>query len=157
MTLGTFAATRVKRLRAHWPALLLPLLAAVTYSLFHSNLSWLLVITTMAMAILIPRFTAKLAPFALFAYGAYGIFLAHALTLWGVPGHVQQVSYGVVRVGPADNAAYVLPQAIVILAAGVWLLAVTGAPAAARCVVRSRSYAAQTASRRRCHPLLLLP
>jgi len=63
----------------------------------------------------------------------------------------------VVRVGPADNAGYVLPQAIVILAAGVWLLAVTGAPggrAVRHAFAQLRGAAGQPKS---VPPLLLLP
>jgi hypothetical protein len=107
-----------------WSALLLPLLAADSYSLFHSRPTWLPVLLASVMVVLIPRLTAKLVPFALFAYAAYGIFLAHALIVRDVPaaGPAQQVSYGLVRVGPAGSAAYVLPQAIVIFAVAAWLL-----------------------------------
>ena len=61
------------------------------------------------------------------------------------------------RVGPAHNAAYVLPQAIVILAAGVWLLAVTGAPggrAVRRALAQLRGANGQPKT---VPPLLLLP
>lgn len=92
-----------------------------------------------------PRHAAKFTPFGAFAYGAYGIFRAHALSLrdglqvavpaggmtWRPPlsgAQARQVVYGVVRVGPIGDAGYVLPQAIGLLALGVCLLAVTGAP-----------------------------
>jgi signal transduction histidine kinase len=156
-TSGARPAVGPARRHSRWSALVLPPLAAGTYSLFPSRLSWLLVLLTITMVVLIPRFTAKLAPFALFAYGVYGIFLAHALTLWNVPGHVQQVIYGVVRVGPADNAAYVLPQAIVILAAGVWLLAVTGAPGSRAVRHASAQLRGANGQPKTVPPLLLLP
>lgn len=80
MTTSGDRPARPARRRALWPALLLPLLAAGTYGLFHSSLSWLLALVTLLTAVLAPRRAAKFAPFAVFAYGAYGIFLAHALS-----------------------------------------------------------------------------
>jgi signal transduction histidine kinase len=153
-TLSAFPVTLPKWLRAHWPALLLPLLAVGTYGLFRSWPSWLLVVAALAMVVLIPDFTAKLASLGLFAYGAYGIFLAHAMTLWGPttgwlpepqrgwvlgesviladnPEHhwpMSKIVYGVVSISPFDNSGYLLPQGIAFIAAGVCLLAVTGAP-----------------------------
>jgi signal transduction histidine kinase len=165
------------------PALLLPLLAVGAYGVFHTRPCGWLVLLAVAMAAFLPALTAKLAPFALFAYGAYGIFLAHALSLWdilkdgygpayplrevlagsfnwGLPaydGYVQKVVYGVVVVGPDDNAGYVLPQAVLILGAAVWLLAATGAPgsrAVQAAVAQLRGTGGQPKT---VPPLLLLP
>jgi hypothetical protein len=90
MTTFADAAAGTARRHTRWPALLLPLVAAGFYAPFHPRLCWWLIPLTAAMAGLMPRLTAKLAPFALFAlfalfaYGAYGIFLSHALSLWDV-------------------------------------------------------------------------
>jgi hypothetical protein len=143
----------LKRLRANWPALLLPLVAAGTLGLFGAQLPWLAVILAVLLAALAPRESAKLAPFALFGYGAYGVFLAHAIAVW----ETQPVVYGLVHVGPADNAAWVLPQAFLCLAVGTWLLAVTGAPgggAVRRALAQLRGTDGQP---RTVPPLLLLP
>lgn len=129
---GDRLAAGSSRRTPRWSALLLPLLAAETYGPLRSDLSWLLVVGTMALAVLLPALTAKLVPFALFAYGAYGLRLANALTggmNGGLPAYRgQHLVYGVVRVGANDNAGYVLPQAVILLAVGVWLLAATDAP-----------------------------
>ena len=66
-------------------ALLLPLLAADTYTVFPDNGSWLLVIATAGAAVAMPRLTARLVPFALFAYGAYGIWLTHQMISYEGP------------------------------------------------------------------------
>jgi signal transduction histidine kinase len=181
---GDRVAAGIVRWHDRWPALLLPLLAVAVYGLFHTWPCGWLVLLTVAMAAFLPAVTAKLAPFALFAYGAYGLVLAHALSLWevlldgygpgypllarlagafnwgGLPaydGQVHKVLYGVVLVGPDDNAAYVLPQALVVLAAAVWLLAVTGAPggrAVKNAVAQLRGAGGQPKT---VPPLLLLP
>src|SRR6185437_1869579 len=60
-------------------------------------------------------------------------------------------------VGPARNAGYVLPEAIVILAAATWLLAATGAPgsgAVRRALAQLRGAGGQPKT---VPPLLLLP
>ena len=88
----------LRRLRANWPALLLPLLAAGTLGLFPGQLPRLLVITALLLVALAPERSAKLAPFAFFAYGAYGFFLAHSLAV----SESQPVVYGLVHVGTAD-------------------------------------------------------
>ncbi len=135
-------------------ALLLPLLTAGVCGLFP-RLSWLVALPVAVLALLRPGFTARLAPYALAAYGAYGLFFAQWLAqwngaavsggpsfllrgvidsqapVWGVPpfgGPVQTVIYGVLRVGPMVDSAYVRPEAFVILAAATWLLAVGDGP-----------------------------
>jgi signal transduction histidine kinase len=168
---------------ARWPALLLPLLAADVGGLFPGRLSWLAVIPAVAVAVLVPGLTARLVPYALLAYGAYGLFFARGLAWWqelavingpafrpstiiqqspswGLPAfgaHQQTVFYGVLRVGPARDAGYVLSEAIVILAAATWLLAATGAPgggAVRRALAQLRGAGGQPKA---VPPLLLLP
>jgi len=112
------------RLRANWVALLLPLVAADTLGLFGGPFPVLLVIVTVALALLAPAESAKLAPFAAFGYAGYGLFLQHAVLM----GESPQVTYGILKVGSADNAGWVLPQAAAFLVAGVWLLGLTGGP-----------------------------
>jgi hypothetical protein len=142
-----------QRLRANWPAVLLPLVAAGTLGLFDAQLPRLVVILAVLLAALAPGESAKLAPFALFGYGAYGVFLAHSIAVW----ETQPVVYGLVHVGPADNAPWVLPQAVACLAVGVWLLVVTDAPgggAVRRAMAQLRGTDGQP---RTVPPLLLLP
>jgi hypothetical protein len=156
-TSGNLSALSVRgflrRLRANWPALSLPLVAAATVGLFDARLPRLMVILAVLLAVLAPRESAKLAPFAFFGYGAYGVFLAHSIAVW----EAQPVVYGLVHVGPADNVPWVLPQAFACLGIGAWLLAVTGAPAAARCVGPWHNCAGRTASRGRCRRYCCCP
>jgi signal transduction histidine kinase len=152
-TPGRLAAAQGERLRAHWPALLLPVVAADTLGLLTRPVPALLVIVTVALAFLAPRVSAGLVPFAFLAYGAYGLLIFHALSTWtALP-----VIYGLVKVSINDNAGYVLPQAIAFLAAGTWLLARDGAPgggAVRRAVAQLRGTDGQPKS---VPPLLLLP
>jgi signal transduction histidine kinase len=121
-TSGKPAVPWGRRLSGNWPALLLPLVATDTLGLFQGWFMTLLVIVAAALALLAPAESAKIVPFALLAYGGYGLVLQHFVMV----GQAQQVTYGILRVGSADNAGWVLPQAAVFLVAGVWLLAVTG-------------------------------
>jgi signal transduction histidine kinase len=142
-----------RRLSAHWIGLLLPLVAAGTLGLFDGPFPVLLVIVTVPLALLAPAESAKLVPFALLAYGGYGLFLQHAVLM----GESPQVTYGILRVGSADNAGWVLPQVAVFLVAGVWLLALTGAlggSAVRQAVAQLRGTESQPKT---VPPLLLLP
>ena len=152
-TSGKFAVTRGEQLRAHWQALLLPLVAADTLGLFGGTVPMLLVIVTAVMALLSPRESARLTPFAFLAYGTYGLFLFHALSDF----ESQLVTYGLVEEATGLHAGYVLPQAVAFLAAGVWLLARTGAPGGAavrRALGQLRGADGQPKT---VPPLLLLP
>jgi signal transduction histidine kinase len=126
-TSGRLLAAQGARLRANWPAVLLPLLAADTLGLFVGPAPLWLFIGAAALAFLAPKEAARLTPFAFLAYGAYGLLLFHSLTFWSP----QPVVYGFVHSGPNDNAGWAPFQAVAFLAAGVWLLAVTGAPGGA--------------------------
>jgi signal transduction histidine kinase len=189
-------------LRANWPALLLPLLTVAALGLIHGlqpygpiRGSWpvLLIIAAILLAVLVPAASAKVAAFALLAYGAFGIYLAHFLL--SEVGGPQLLYYGPVRVS-GERRFYqianvselhsfersgafrdlvqvapgiwraslnngqvdlVLAEAVAFLAAGVWLLARTGAPGGGglrRAMAQLRGTDGQP---RTVPPLLLLP
>jgi signal transduction histidine kinase len=145
---------QLRVLRANWPALLLPLIAVGALGLFAAPPFLLpLIIVAAIVAPLAPRGSAKIVPFAFFAYGVYGLFLAHAFAI----GESRPLFYAGGQVGPADDAAWVLPEALACLVAGVWLLAVTDAPgggAVRRAVDQLRGTGGQ---QKTVPPLLLLP
>jgi signal transduction histidine kinase len=154
-----------------WLALLLPLLAADTYTVFPDNGSWLLVILTGAAAVAVPRLTARLVPFGMFAYGAYGIFLTHQMisyegpftrfpgvgASYGIIWVTRNVIYGVARMGSYDNVAYSLSQAVIFLVAGVFLLAVTGAPGGSLVRRTAQQLRGGGGQPKTVPPLLILP
>ena len=126
-----FAVTRAKRLRANWPALLLPALAAEMLGMFrfHSHAPWLLLLAvTVVLVAARPAFAARIAPFALLGYGFLGVLIAHSLLTW----QHTMVWYGIFM-GRAGNInlMFVLPEAFLFLAASLWLLVATGGPGAA--------------------------
>jgi signal transduction histidine kinase len=152
-TFGSLHPAWSRRLRACWPAILLPLIAMDTLGLLSYAVSMPLVIGAVIVAFLAPGRSAKLAPFAFLAYGWYGLYMFHALSAW----QSRPVVYGIVRAGTDDNAAYVLSQAVAFLAAGIWLLARTGAAgggAVRRAVAQLRGTDGQPKT---VPPLLLLP
>jgi signal transduction histidine kinase len=167
MTSNRFAVEQAKRVRAHWAALLLPLVVVVAFGVSDNSAWTWLAVGTAAMALLAPRVTAKVAPFALIAYGGYGFFRLHSMDVY----EAVVVHYGIVTatraIRPIPGGFELLPQtvgvgailaeAMTFLAAGVWLLAVTGAPGG-RAV---RDAAAQLRGRqgqpKTVPPLLLLP
>jgi signal transduction histidine kinase len=129
-TLGTLVVTAARRLRANWPALLLPALAAEMLSMFrfHDHAPWLLLFAvTVGFAVARPALAAKIAPFALFGYGFAGFLVAHALLTW----QHTMIWYGFFM-GRAANPLlmFVLPEAFLFLAASLWLLVATGGPGA---------------------------
>jgi signal transduction histidine kinase len=113
-----------ERGRGLWMASLLSLLAAETPGLGGGLGPWVLVLLTAAMALVFPKVVGKLVPFASLAYGGYGFYLAHYVQNWAM----NPVIYGLVQVGTADNAGWLVPQAFAFTAVGVWLLALTDAP-----------------------------
>ena len=122
-----FAVT-VRRLRANWPALLLPALAAEMLSMFrfHDHAPWLLLFAvTVVFAAAKPAVAARIAPFALFGYGCLGLVIAHALLTW----QHSMVWYGIFM-GRAGNVSlmFVLPEAFLFMAASLWLLVAVGGP-----------------------------
>jgi signal transduction histidine kinase len=140
--------------RANRIAFLLPVAAADTLGLLGGATPWLLLTLAVAIALLAPKESAKIVPFAFLAYGAYGFFLVHALAQWN---SLAVVVYGVTRVGPADNVAWVIPQAAAFLAAGVWLLARTDAPGGRAVRRAAEQLRGTTGQPRTVPPLLVLP
>ena len=137
-TPGDFSAGYLRRLRANWPAVLLPLVALGTRGLTASMWPELVIVLALILVVVAPREGAAIAPYALFAYGAYGLYLMHSLLIR----EANSVTYGfvpawwrpVVRVGanwyPIDSRwnQCVLMEAVACLAVGVWLLARPGSP-----------------------------
>jgi signal transduction histidine kinase len=123
-----FVVTAAQRLRANWPALLLPALAAEMVSMFrfHDRAPWLLLFAVaVVFAAVKPAAAARIAPFALFGYGCLGLLIAHALLTW----QHSMVWYGILlsRAGYA-SLMFVLPEAFLFMAASLWLLVATGGP-----------------------------
>jgi signal transduction histidine kinase len=123
-----FAVAAARRLRANWPALLLPALAAEMLSMFrfHDHAPWLLLFAVaVVFAAAKPAVAARIAPFALFGYGCLGLVIAHALLTW----QHSMVWYGIFmgRAG-SINLMFVLPEAFLFMAASLWLLVAAGGP-----------------------------
>jgi hypothetical protein len=127
----------LRALRANWPALLLPLVAAGTFGLTASTWQELVIALAVILTVVAPRESAGIAPYALFAYGGYGLYLMHSLLIR----EANSVTYGFVRASwhPVNVGAnwyvassgwngWVLTEAAACLAAGVCLLARTGSP-----------------------------
>jgi signal transduction histidine kinase len=128
-TSGSQTAPPPRRRRWVWLGLLLPLLAVETLGLGLGSvpvlrLAALLILLTAILALVAPKVTAKLVPFAILAYGGYGFYLAHYTQGTGAGPLV----YGVVRAGTNDNTGWLVPEAFVFIVAGVLLLALTDAP-----------------------------
>jgi signal transduction histidine kinase len=135
-TPGDIPAGYLRRLRANWPAVLLPLVAVGTRGLTASMWPELVIVLALILVVVAPREGAAIAPYALFAYGAYGLYLMHSLLIR----EANSVTYGfvpawwrpVVRVGanwyPIDSRwnQCVLTEAVACLTAGVCLLARPG-------------------------------
>ena len=105
-TLSAFAVSWVKRLRVHWPALLLPVLVIALSRLVRPYLwhdpagpwvslwvpfqvsalaaPWLKVALGLAVlaVVFVPAAAARVAALALLGYGFVGLFIAHYLLLW---------------------------------------------------------------------------
>jgi signal transduction histidine kinase len=131
-TSGNFAASRLASLRANWPAVLLPLVAVGTLGLTAGRWPVLMIAVTLILTVAAPRESARIAPYALFAYGAYGLYLMHSLLIR----EANSVTYGFVHawwrpVVAADSwyaigsrwNSWVLTEAVACLVAGVCLLA----------------------------------
>jgi signal transduction histidine kinase len=154
-TPSAFPVTLAKRLRANWPALVLPVLAAEMLSMFrfHDHGPWL-VLFAIAVGFVVtkPAVAAKVAPFALFGYGFLGFLVAHALLTW----QHSMIWYGFFMGRAAQTSLmFVLPEAFAFLAASLWLLVATGGPgggAVRRAVQELRG----TGGRAKTVPALLL-
>jgi signal transduction histidine kinase len=136
-TSGNFLASWLRSLRANWPALLLPLVAVGTLGLTASKWPELVIVLAVILTVVAPREAARIAPYALFAYGAYGLYLMHSLLIY----EANSVTYGFVHaswrpgtVGSnwvpvgSRSTPWVLTEAAACLAAGVCLLARPGSP-----------------------------
>jgi signal transduction histidine kinase len=166
-TSGNYLARFLRSLRANWPALLLPLLAGGALGLTASKWPELVIILLLILVIVAPRESAKMAPYALFAYGAYGLYLMHSLLLR----EANSVTYGFAhaswrpvlagdgswRIAESGGNRWVLVQAMACLAVGVWLLtrpgSLGGGPVR-RAVAQLRGTGDQP---RTVPPLLLIP
>src|ERR1700689_133168 len=136
-TPGNFMASGLRNLRANWPALLPPLVAAGALGLTASTWPVLVIVVAVILTVVAPRESARIAPYALFVYGAYGLYLMHSLLVyeansvtygflhaWWRPGNV-----GVNWVPVSSRVTpWVLTEAVACLVAGVWLLARPGSP-----------------------------
>ena len=133
-TSGDFSAGYLRRLRANWPAVLLPLVAVGTLGLTASRWPVLIIAVTLILTVAAPRESARIAPYALFAYGAYGLYLMHSVLIY----EANSFTYGFVHVWwhPMERAnswyrytigspwnSFVLTEAVACLVAGVCLLA----------------------------------
>jgi len=169
-TLSTGPATWAKRLRANKSAVLLPLLAVETFGI-AAHVWWipvLLLSVILGAALAAPSVAARVAPYAMICYGILGFFVAHSVMKQQTGGNPLLLSpsgtvvYGVVPAGNTygyigSGTAFVLPQAFVFLAAGLWLLTRTNSrtgAAARRAVQQLRGTGGQP---RTVPPLLLLP
>jgi signal transduction histidine kinase len=163
MTLGNLIVTWPRRMRAHWPALLLPVLGAAAIGLIRSHqiaaelmpVFVMLFARATAAAVLVPAAAARIAPYALFGYGCAGLVAAHLLLAWRTP----ELFYGVVnaRAGRGSLAWALLPEAFCFLAAALWLLVVTGAPGARAVRAAVSQLRAVGGGPRTVPALLLLP
>jgi hypothetical protein len=167
MTSNRFALKQAQLVRAHGAALLLPLVVVAAFGV-SGNPAWTwLAAGAATMAFLAPRVTAKVAPFALIAYGGYGLFRLHSMDVY----EAVTVHYGIVTatraVRPIAGGFELLPQtvgtgamlaeAMTFLVAGVWLLAVTGAPGGRAVRDAVAQLRGREGQRKTVPPLLLIP
>ncbi len=164
---SSFVVPPKGHLRAHWPALLLPLVALGTVGLLGTPIPQILVILAVLLALAAPAEGAKIVHFALFAYGAYGLFKLHSLQIY----ESQGVHYGLVTASrglitftngyqltsQTSGFAPMLAEAVGCLALGVCALGVTRAPggrAIRRTIAQLRGGDGQ---QKTVPPLLLIP
>jgi signal transduction histidine kinase len=132
---GRFSQVRTDR----W-ALLLPLLAAAFIGVIPSSKNWaaaILLVAAASGAVMVryPRVAAKAVPFALLLLGLVGIVLARRYWDWERSGYPPPYSdahvYGLVSASNWSSwNSLVLPEALLFLAAGFWLLYRVRAPGA---------------------------
>ena len=160
MTLSTSAVAQAKRLRVYWPAILLPVLVVELIALVYPHrpissampLPVAMLVLAAGAAAFSPAVAAKIAPFALFAYGCLGLVVAHRLLTW----QSVWLFYGVLNAWRASGAMELVPpEACLIMAASVWLLVATGAPGGAA-VRRAVHQLRGTGGEARTVPALLL-
>jgi DNA-binding CsgD family transcriptional regulator len=118
-----------QRLRGRgWGLLLAPI--TVAYALLAGTQHLLAALEILAgglVLVLAPRLAVKAVLYALLALGGYGLALANAY----LHGDNTQVLYGLVLAGAySSRTQLVLPEALLFLAAGLWLLFRVRAPGA---------------------------
>ena len=113
--------------------MLLPLVAVGTRGLTASMWPELVIVLALILVVVAPRESAAIAPYALFAYGAYGLYLMHSLLIR----EANSVTYGFVHAswrpvsvggnwylgGLPMESTGCSSEAVACLAAGVCLLA----------------------------------
>jgi signal transduction histidine kinase len=159
-TPSTSAVTRAKRLRANWPALLLPVPVAGAIGLVwsHQVAWWALPVLAMlfplavAAALRFPSVAAKAAPFAWFGYGCLGFVVAYALLRWRTVGWLYG---GVTATWIGHSLDYVLLVTFLIMIVAVGLLVLAGAPGS-NAVRRAAHQVFGTGGQPRTVPALLL-
>jgi signal transduction histidine kinase len=126
------------RYLVNWPALLLPLVAIALIGSFNPSVTLSLVFVTAVLVLLAPAESAKLAPFPVFAYSAYGLYQLHSLVIY----EAQSVRYGLVTASRAvapirggiqltsrtTGFAPLLAEVAVFAVVATVALAVSGAP-----------------------------
>jgi signal transduction histidine kinase len=160
MTFGDLVVTWPRRLRANWPALVLPAVVAEMIGLFRSHhsasmaMAWLMALLSLTVVLIAvsPAVAARMAPFALFFYGWVGLLAAHLLLVWRTP----MLFYGLVSLPHGTGRLWiVLAEAFACFVASAWLLAVTGGPAG-RAVRQAAHQLLGTGGQARTVPALLL-
>jgi signal transduction histidine kinase len=130
-TSGGFLAAYLARLRANWPAVVLPLVALGTLGLTSSGWPKLVIVLALMLIVLAPRESARIAPYALFIYGAYGFYLMHSVLIYEsapVTYGFVHASWDAVGVGggwpviDSSGSKWVLAEAVGCLVAGMCLL-----------------------------------
>ena len=134
---SSIVVTQMGRLRAHWPVLLLPLVALGTVGLLGRPIPQVLVILAVLLALAAPAEGVKIAAFALLAYGGYGLFKLHSLQIYesqGVRYGLVTASRGVIHfpggyqlTSRSSGFAPMLAEAVGCIALGVCVLGVSGA------------------------------
>jgi signal transduction histidine kinase len=160
MTLSSSGVTRAKRLRANWPALLLPVPVAGLIGLAWSPqmAPWampvlvVLVALAVAAALRFPSVAAQAAPFAWFGYGCLGFVIAYDLPRE----HFDWWLYGVVTTPWIGHSLdYVLLVTFLIMVVAVGLLVLAAAPGS-NAVRRAAHQVFGTGGQPRTVPALLL-
>jgi signal transduction histidine kinase len=147
--------TLPQRLRARgWGLLLLPV--GLQYALLTTQPGVIVVelLGACLVTVFAPRIATKVMPFAVLILGCWGIVLVRAYER----GSTMRNLYGLALADGSSWPTYlVLPEALLFLAAGVWLYVQVSAPGSGGVRALARRIAAATAGRPSRWALLLLP